>query len=215
MLHFCQKLFPVFTCCNQLCHLSFFQHLWMTLSMPYIIWMFVGFWPYTWTLLLFFSRMPICSSPTLVLTRASLSFPRGSQSGLFLPFCSVISWLVNLTVSVRAHSTRVVSMLAPFSTDVSLDICTAASWSSPLTFISHHALNLRIHRDPSFGQLVLQSIFHLNSPIFLLQVCLYGLYLVLCPVNLSSFSLSAPTIHLWIARFAPVCGLHRDYKEGK
>nr|XP_016849493.1 PREDICTED: uncharacterized protein LOC107982908 [Anolis carolinensis] len=59
---------------------------------------------------------------------------------------------------VAAHSTRSLSTSQAFLRGVSLeDICKAATWSSPSTFVSHYKLDIQAKRDAAFGRAVLFS----------------------------------------------------------
>ncbi|XP_044124623.1 uncharacterized protein LOC122946099 [Bufo gargarizans] len=62
---------------------------------------------------------------------------------------------------VTAHSTRAVSTSWAERSLIPLEqICSAASWSSHSTFVSHYRLNLRGSEDTAFGRSVLNSIQH-------------------------------------------------------
>ena len=60
---------------------------------------------------------------------------------------------------IKAHSTRATATSAAFLRGVSpLDICKAATWSTPSTFAAQYRLDLRAKADTSFGQAVISSI---------------------------------------------------------
>lgn len=65
---------------------------------------------------------------------------------------------IPLPASVVAHSTRAVATSTAFLAGTSLDdICGAATWKMPNTFIKHYAIDTRATLKPSLGRAVLQS----------------------------------------------------------
>ena len=69
--------------------------------------------------------------------------------------------LQNLTLDapVRAHSTSAISTSTAFQRGTSVtDICRAATWSSPSTFVKHYRLDTRARADCAFGRTVLSAI---------------------------------------------------------
>lgn len=61
---------------------------------------------------------------------------------------------------VQAHATRAIVTLTAFLHGVLLhEVCAAATWSSPSTFVSHYALDVRAHCDAAFGHSVLAAVF--------------------------------------------------------
>lgn len=59
---------------------------------------------------------------------------------------------------VRAHATQVVAASTAFLHGMSLhEICAAATWATLSTFVTHYALDVRAHRDASFGHAVLAA----------------------------------------------------------
>ncbi|XP_042297706.1 uncharacterized protein LOC121916539 [Sceloporus undulatus] len=62
---------------------------------------------------------------------------------------------------VRSHATRAVAASSAFLAGIPLDdVCKAAVWSQPLTFIKHCRLDTRAIRDAAFGRAVLVSGLH-------------------------------------------------------
>ncbi|KAJ7316026.1 hypothetical protein JRQ81_002188 [Phrynocephalus forsythii] len=63
-----------------------------------------------------------------------------------------------LPSQVRAHSTRAVSSSTAFLRGVPLDeVCRAATWSQPSTFVKHYRLDTRAKASTSFGRAVLSQ----------------------------------------------------------
>ncbi|XP_042303393.1 uncharacterized protein LOC121920323 [Sceloporus undulatus] len=59
---------------------------------------------------------------------------------------------------VRSHATRAIAASSAFLSGIPLeDICKAAVWSQPLSFIRHYRLDTRAKRDAAFGRAVLLS----------------------------------------------------------
>lgn len=59
--------------------------------------------------------------------------------------------------SLTAHSTCSMATLVAFAAGVPLqDVCKAATWKNPTTFIRHYALNARAKRQGALGRAVLQ-----------------------------------------------------------
>ncbi|XP_042332287.1 uncharacterized protein LOC121935156 [Sceloporus undulatus] len=62
---------------------------------------------------------------------------------------------------VRPHATRAVAAYSAFLSGIPQDdVCKAAVWSQPLTFIKHYRLDTRAIRDAAFGKAVLVSGLH-------------------------------------------------------
>ncbi|XP_042317564.1 uncharacterized protein LOC121927762 [Sceloporus undulatus] len=62
---------------------------------------------------------------------------------------------------VRSHATRAIAASSAFLSGIPLeDICKAAVWSQPLSFIRHYRLDTRAKRDAAFGRAVLLSGLH-------------------------------------------------------
>lgn len=61
---------------------------------------------------------------------------------------------------VQAHATRAVATSTAFLHGVPLhEVCAAATWSMPSTFVTHYALDVRARRDAAFGRFVLAAVF--------------------------------------------------------
>lgn len=60
---------------------------------------------------------------------------------------------------VEGHSTRALATLVAFSYGIPLqDICTAATWSSPNTFIQHYAIDARAQRSAPVARAALSAV---------------------------------------------------------
>ena len=62
-------------------------------------------------------------------------------------------------LGLHAHSTRAVASSTALLRGVDVpDICRAATWSTPSTFITHYRLDLRAKKETTFGRAVLTSL---------------------------------------------------------
>ncbi|KAJ7326746.1 hypothetical protein JRQ81_016505 [Phrynocephalus forsythii] len=66
---------------------------------------------------------------------------------------------VPLPLGIRAHSTRAMASSAAFLKGVPLDdICQAATWSTPDTFVTHYRVDAHVRSATSFGRAVLSFV---------------------------------------------------------
>lgn len=95
----------------------------------------------------------------------------GNKRGNAVSSQTISKWIVHaihltyelartpLPVPVKAHSTRALSTSMAFMRGVAIpDICRAATWLAPSTFVNHYRLDVHAKGDSLFGWAVLSSV---------------------------------------------------------